>query len=74
MPFYDLYFKEIQVVNARVAKPEDYPACIDFVERGVVNVAPLVTHNFALDEIDKALDMLDAGDGSCIKIILDNAA
>ncbi len=72
LPFYNLYFKEIQVVNARVAKPEDYPACVDFVQRGVVNLEPLITHNFKLGEINKALDMLDGGDSSCIKIILDH--
>jgi 2-desacetyl-2-hydroxyethyl bacteriochlorophyllide A dehydrogenase len=72
LPFYNLYFKEIQVVNARVAKPEDYPASIDFVRRGVVDLKPLITHTFFLNDINKALDMLDGGDSSCIKIILDH--
>jgi 2-desacetyl-2-hydroxyethyl bacteriochlorophyllide A dehydrogenase len=72
LPFYNLYFKEIQVVNARVAKPEDYPASIDFVQRGVVNLKPLITHTLVLNEINKALDMLDGGDSSCVKIILDH--
>ena len=71
LPFYNLYFKEIQVVNARVAKPEDYPASIDFVRRGVVDLKPLITHTFFINDINKALDMLDGGDSSCIKIILD---
>ncbi len=72
LPFYNLYFKEIQIVNARVAKPEDYPASIDFVRRGVVDLKPLITHTFALTEIDKTLEMLDSGDSNCIKIILDH--
>lgn len=72
LPFYNLYFKEIQVVNARVAKPEDYPASIDFVRRGVVDLKPLITHTFFINDINKALDMLDGGDSSCIKIILDH--
>ena len=72
LPFYDLYFKEIQVINARVAKPEDYPLSIEFVERGIVDLRSLVTHRFKLNEIDKALDMLDNGDNSCIKIILEH--
>ena len=25
LPFYDLYFKELALINARVAKSEDYP-------------------------------------------------
>lgn len=73
LAFYDLYFKEIQIINARVAKPEDYPASIDFVSRGVVNLDPLVTHKIALDEMGTALDMLNQGDSSCIKIILDHS-
>ena len=72
LPFYNLYFKEIQVVNARVAKPEDYPASIDFVQRGVVNLKPLITHTFVLNEIDRAMEMLDNGDSSCVKIILNH--
>lgn len=74
LPFYNLYFKEIQIVNARVAKPEDYPASIDFVQRGVVDLEPLITHKFSFGEMNKALDMLDGGDSSCIKIILDHTA
>ena len=73
LPFYNLYFKEIQVVNARVAKPEDYPASIDFVQRGVVDLKSLITHTFALEQLDKAIDMLDAGDSGCIKIILNHS-
>jgi L-iditol 2-dehydrogenase len=72
LPFYDLYYKEIQVVNARVAKPEDYPASIDFVKRGIIKLEPLITHRFALGDIDQALDMLNSGDSSCIKIIIEH--
>jgi len=36
LPFYDLYFKEISLISARVAKAEDYPASIALVERGQV--------------------------------------
>ena len=74
LPFYNLYFKEIQVINARVAKPEDYPASIDFVQRGVVDLEALVTHRFNLNEMVKALDMLDSGNSNCIKIIFSHNA
>jgi len=74
LPFYDLYYKEIQIVNSRVAKPEDFPGCIDFVERGVVKLDPLISHTLPLAEIDQALDMLatGAGDSRRMKIILKN--
>ena len=37
LPFYQLYYKELNVVNTRAAKGEDYPPSIDlFVARGAV--------------------------------------
>jgi L-iditol 2-dehydrogenase len=74
LPFYDLYYKEIQIINSRVAKPEDFPACIDFVARGVVNLDLLISHTLPLAEIDQALDMLASGTGNSkrLKIILQN--
>ena len=72
LPFYDLYFKELNLINARVAKAQDWPASIDFVRRGVTDLAPIITHTLALDEMGAALDMLDAGDSDRLKIILDH--
>ena len=75
LPFYDWYFKELQIINARAAKGEDYPASIDLVNRGDVQLAPLISHTVALRELDKALGIM-TGDGSSkhMKVILDNAA
>ena len=39
LPFYDLYFKELALISARVAKSEDYPAAIALVESGQVRLA-----------------------------------
>jgi len=44
LPFYQLYFKELTIVNARAAKSEDFPATIDLVARGTLNLKALVTH------------------------------
>lgn len=71
LPLYQLYFKEIEIVNARAANPEDYPSSIDLVARGVVQLKPLITHTIPLAEMHTALEMLDTNDPSCIKIILD---
>ncbi len=75
LPFYDWYFKELQIINARAAKGEDYPASIDLVNRGEVKLEPLISHTVALRELDKALGIM-TGDGSSkhMKVILDNAA
>src|SRR5438132_8150285 len=38
LPFYDLYFKELSLISARVAKGEDYPTAIALVEQGTVRL------------------------------------
>lgn len=73
LPFYDLYFKELEVINARVAKGQDFPASIDLVRRGVVRLAPLISHSLPLHGLAEALGMLSAGSNRHMKIILDHA-
>ena len=51
LPFYDLYFKELALINARVAKSEDYPAAIGLVERGQVRLEPLISDVVPLEEL-----------------------
>ncbi len=72
LPFYDLYFKEIQLINARVAKGQDFPACIDLVGRGVVRLAPLISHTLPLGGLGEALDILTTGRDRHMKVILDH--
>ena len=52
LPFYDLYFKELALISARVAKSEDYPASIALVERGQVRLEPLVSDVMPLERAE----------------------
>jgi 2-desacetyl-2-hydroxyethyl bacteriochlorophyllide A dehydrogenase len=72
LPFYQLYFKEIAFINARAAKGQDYPASIDLLQRGQLQLEPLVTHTLALAEMGTALDMLATDVPDRMKIILDH--
>jgi 2-desacetyl-2-hydroxyethyl bacteriochlorophyllide A dehydrogenase len=73
LPFYNLYFKEIQVINARVAKSEDYPACIDLVQRGAIKLQPLISNVLPLGELKQAIGMLGSDGGSQrMKIIMEH--
>ena len=73
LPFYDLYFKELALISARVAKSEDYPAAIALVERGQVRLEPLVSNVMPLAELKAAIGML-GGDGGAarMKVILEH--
>jgi 2-desacetyl-2-hydroxyethyl bacteriochlorophyllide A dehydrogenase len=72
LPFYDLYFKELTLINNRAATAQDFPLTIDLVDRGSLRLEPLVTHRMALDELGAALDMVADGAERRLKIILDH--
>lgn len=55
-------FRELEVVGSLGCRPVDYPRVIELARRGRLEVAALVTHRFALDEIDRAFDALRAGE------------
>jgi 2-desacetyl-2-hydroxyethyl bacteriochlorophyllide A dehydrogenase len=72
LPFYDLYFKELTLMNNRAATAEDFPIMIGLVDRGAVRLGPLITHRMRLDELGTALGMLEDGAERRLKIILDH--
>jgi 2-desacetyl-2-hydroxyethyl bacteriochlorophyllide A dehydrogenase len=72
LPFYDLYFKELSLVGARVARSEDYPAAIALVEKGDVRLAPLISNVMPLDDLGAAVGMLGSDNGARMKIILEH--
>ena len=74
LPFYDLYFKELALINARVAKSEDYPASISLVERGTVRLEPLVSDVMPLGELKAAIGMLGSDSTRRMKIIMDHGS
>ena len=73
LPFYDLYFKELALINARVAKSEDYPSSIALVERGLIQLDPLVSNVMPLAELKPAIEMLGTDNAQRMKIILEHA-
>jgi 2-desacetyl-2-hydroxyethyl bacteriochlorophyllide A dehydrogenase len=72
LPFYQLYFKELKIVNTRAAKGEDFPASIDLAARGVLKLKPLVTHVVPLPELESAIGMLVSDEDRRMKIIMEN--
>ena len=74
LPFYDLYFKELALIGARVAKSEDYPSSIALVQRGTVRLQPMVSDVMPLGELKNAIGMLGKDSAQRMKIILDHGA
>jgi 6-hydroxycyclohex-1-ene-1-carbonyl-CoA dehydrogenase len=58
-----LMFRELDIVGSLGCRPVDYPAIIRMVASGALRVEPVVTHRFALEDINLALDILRSGEG-----------
>ncbi len=72
LSFYDFYYKELQIICGRASKGEAFPASIELVRRGVVDLEPLITHVLPLSDLESALQMLAAEDAGRMKVILEN--
>jgi 2-desacetyl-2-hydroxyethyl bacteriochlorophyllide A dehydrogenase len=70
LPFYDLYYKELLLINARASKGIHYLPSAELVTKGSVKLAPLISHEFPLDELGKALEILELPGGDSLKVIL----
>jgi 2-desacetyl-2-hydroxyethyl bacteriochlorophyllide A dehydrogenase len=71
--FYQMYKKELKIVNTRAAKGEDFPASIDLVATGAVKMESLITHTLPLAELPQAMRMLESDTDQRMKIVLDNS-
>jgi 2-desacetyl-2-hydroxyethyl bacteriochlorophyllide A dehydrogenase len=72
LPFYQLYYKELSLVNPRAAKPEDFPTSIGLVAAGTVELDPLITHTFPLESAEEAIAATSESDS--LKVILDHGS
>ncbi len=68
-PLYQLYHKELDVVNARGARPRDYSSAIELVAGGAVKVRPLLSARYPLDDAPAAFDAC-ANDPDLLKVLL----
>jgi 2-desacetyl-2-hydroxyethyl bacteriochlorophyllide A dehydrogenase len=50
LPFYELYYKEIDLVSSRAAVPGDYATSIDLLASRQVRVAPLISASYPLEQ------------------------
>ena len=72
LPFYDLYYKELTLINGRAAKPEDFTGIIELLERRAIQLEPLVTHRMPWVDLASAIRMIEGTADRRLKIILDH--
>jgi 2-desacetyl-2-hydroxyethyl bacteriochlorophyllide A dehydrogenase len=68
LPYYELYYKELTLVGSRNAVHRDFVAGMRLASDGVVDLAPLVTHRFPLEEAAKAFAAVE--ESSSLKVVM----
>jgi 6-hydroxycyclohex-1-ene-1-carbonyl-CoA dehydrogenase len=56
-----IMFKELEIVGSLGCRPVDYPPLIRMVEQGKIDLQRLITHRFALDQLQEAFEVMKEG-------------
>jgi len=57
-----LMFREIEIKGSLGCRPVDYPKIIEMVRTGKIQLEPVVTHKFRLEEINDAFELMRKGE------------
>uniref|UniRef100_A0A1Y9IVR6 Sorbitol dehydrogenase n=1 Tax=Anopheles minimus TaxID=112268 RepID=A0A1Y9IVR6_9DIPT len=69
LPMVDAISREIQVITV-MRYNHDYPAALEIVASGYVDVKPLVSHHFALKDVNEAFRVAASGEGLKVMVHL----
>jgi len=64
----DIHYKEITITGSHGSTPRQFRLAVDLIERQTLNLKPLITHRFELNEIQDALNVARSKEG--LKIVL----
>ncbi len=70
LPFYQFYFKELQILNARAAQARDFPASIELVANGKLDIASLLSHQVPFQQLGEAMGLLTRPGLDRMKVVL----
>ncbi len=68
LPYYQLYHKELTLLNPRAAVVGDYADGVDLAAAGILTLEPIVTHELGLEEAEKAFELVH--DPSSLKVLM----
>jgi L-iditol 2-dehydrogenase len=75
LPYYQLYYKELTVLNPRAALPRDYDRAIDLAVSGDVELGRLWTGSYPLDDAQAAFEgLLDGSASDALKVTIEVGA
>ena len=62
---------ELNLVGTMMYRHEDYLAAVEAVSNGTINLEPLISNRFPLEQYDDAYKYIDANRMTCMKVIID---
>jgi len=66
-----IHYKELTIVGSSNSNIVDYEQAVNLIESGAIDTARLVTHRFAVDEYEDAVDMINHPQALKVAIIPD---
>ncbi|MHA2403653.1 MAG: zinc-dependent alcohol dehydrogenase [Candidatus Kariarchaeaceae archaeon] len=63
-----IMFYEIDLIGSYGCPPQSFPRILHLIDKGMIQLDPLITHRFPLSEINAAFEQLRKGDGVRILI------
>lgn len=69
LPYYDLYLKELTLLNPRAAIVGDYADGVALAASGALTLEPIVTHQLDLGEAERAFELVH--DSSSLKVLME---
>lgn len=69
LPYMPLFLKEARLQTAKEWAPGDLARCRDMIASGTLDVAPLITHELAINAVTDAYDTA-MNDLDCLKLVL----
>ena len=62
---------ELRLIGSMMYRHEDYLTAIDSIDRGAINLQPLVTNRFPFEQYNEAYQFIDAHRETSMKVIVD---
>ncbi|MCM1297690.1 MAG: zinc-binding dehydrogenase, partial [Muribaculaceae bacterium] len=62
---------ELRLIGSLMYRVEDYETAVDFVNRGIVNLEPLISNRFPFEKYPEAYQYIDDNRDTTMKVIVD---
>lgn len=67
-----MFRKNVQIVGCVFPEAHtDFPFALEMLAQGRLDVTPIFTHTFALEQAQEAYDMVMKDKAVCVKVLLD---